>query len=86
MSNYKLSISSKKLGSGKCQIKFTILSKDVKLMYGYMLSEADCTLKEVVSRIEERVKVSNNPDQLYHSHLYDLTSRSRKQEIMLFKN
>ncbi len=86
MSNYKLSLLSKRLGSGKCQIKFIVTEQDAKIMHGYMLSDANSTLKDVVHKIEERVKISTHGDQLHHSHLYDLTSSQLQQDIVVFKN
>lgn len=86
MNNYKLSLVSKRLTSGKCQIKFVVTEQEARVMHGYLLSDANTTLREVVFKIEERVKSSTSGDHLYHSHLYDLTSRQAKQDIVLFKN
>ena len=48
---YKLRLSSKKLDSGKCQVKFFATVRGNKDLYGYVLVEADQTLKEVVNGI-----------------------------------
>ncbi len=86
MSDYKLSILSKRLQSGKCQIKFEVSQIDNKLMYGYLLSEAGATLKEVVNKIEQQVKVTMSGDRLSHSHLYNLHCRQQENEIIIFKH
>lgn len=87
MNKYKLSLASKRLTSGKCQIKFTVTESELQIMHGYMLSEAGTTLKEVVTKIEDRVKLSASADRFYHSHLYNLSSKpAPQQDILLFKN
>ncbi len=86
MNDYKLSILSKRLQSGKCQIKFEVSKIDDKVMHGYLLSEAGATLKEVVRRIEQQVKVSMSYDRLYHSHLYNLHERQQGIDVVIFKH
>lgn len=83
---YKLSLTSKRLDSGKCQIKFTIMDHEAEVMHGYVLSDAGATLKEVVSKIENGVKLSHKSDRLYHSHLYNLHNKQLPSDIIIFKN
>lgn len=85
MSQYKLSLQSKRLRSGKCQIKFTVCDIDQEIAYGYLLSEAQTTLKEVVSRIEEKVKASISRDRFFHSQLYNLREKTQPNEVIIFK-
>ena len=86
MNDFKISLVSKRLRSGKCQIKFEISNADNDLMHGYLLSEAGDTLKNVVNRIEEQVRLSINGDRYYHSHLYNLHSKQRESDILIFKH
>jgi len=86
-SDYKLKLLSKRLKSGKCQIKFFVSSDTRKSMYGYLLAESDTTLKEVVGLIENKVKSLDSANQYYQSHLYNLASRSNKaDQILIFNN
>ncbi|MTI22787.1 hypothetical protein E1176_17275 [Fulvivirga sp. RKSG066] len=86
-SDYKLKLLSKKLKSGKCQIKFYVSSDTRKSMYGYLLTESNTTLREVVGRIEHKVKSLESAGQYYQSHLYNLATRNRSaDQILIFNN
>lgn len=82
-SDYKLKLLSKRLKSGKCQIKFYVSSETRKNMYGYLLTESNTTLKEVVTRIEHKVKALENSSRINHSHLYNLATRNQMQDQIL---
>lgn len=85
--DYKLKLLSKRLKSGKCQIKFYIYSATRKNMYGYLLAESGSTLKDVVSKIENKVKVLESAPEHYQSHLYNLASRiDREDPIIIYNN
>lgn len=85
--NYKLKLLSKKLKSGKCQIKFYVSSDEKKNMYGYLLAESNTTLREVVSKIENKVKSLDSANQYYQSHLYNLAKREvGHDQILIFNN
>lgn len=85
--DYKLKLYSKKLKSGRCQIKFYISSSSQPHLYGYMLADAGSTLREVVSTIEDEVRFIERRDRYYHSHLYNLAKRrERKEPILIFNN
>jgi hypothetical protein len=86
MQEYKLSLLSKRLRSGKCQIKFVVSNETREEMYGYMLTESRTTLKEVVKKIEEQVKIIVKGDGYYHSHLYNLAEKQNEAELLIFKN
>lgn len=76
-SGYKLKLTSKRLKSGRCQIKFTVSNKDdERTCYGYVLADAGSTLRQVVEQIEERIRCMDNPEWYHHGHLYDLGVRS----------
>lgn len=85
--DYKLKLYSKKLKSGKCQIKFVISSTSQPGLYGYMLAESGSTLREVVSAIEDEMRYIEQRDSYYHAHLYNLASKhQRKEPILIFNN
>ncbi|MEM7107016.1 MAG: hypothetical protein AAF519_02230 [Bacteroidota bacterium] len=85
MSNYKLKLKSKRLKSGKCQIQFFVSSGNRPTHYGYLLAESGTTLKEVVGRIESKVKVVFSSD-YPNSHLFNLNERGKKVENVLLFN
>jgi len=85
--DYKLKLLSKRLKSGKCQIKFIVTSDRTRGLYGYLLTERNTTLKEVVSKIEHKVKSLDSAGQHYQSHLYNLAMREEpKDQILIFNN
>lgn len=85
--DYKLKLLSKRLSSGRCQIKFVVSSDACERMYGYLLAESGSTLKDVVTRIEEKVRQRVDGDKGYHRHLYNLAERNVKNDnILIFDN
>ena len=74
---FTLKLHSKKLASGKCQVKFYANTRDRKCLYGYTLVEAEATLKDVVKTITDKLKQKQSIGSYYHSHLFEL---GRKQE------
>lgn len=50
----KFKITSKKLSSGKCQVKFFV--EGDKKLYGYALVDSKLTLKEVVDQLDYQIK------------------------------
>ena len=84
--DYKLKLSSKKLKSGKCQIKFELLQADLPSFYGYLLAEGNTPLREVVLTIYEKTKSFKVGD-FYHDHLFHLEKREFPHlPLFLFKN
>ena len=73
----QLKIESKKLRSGKCQVKFTTNGMAKGDFYGYMLVEASSTLREVVQIIKDRIGHVQDPC-LYHQR--DLFSVGREKK------
>ena len=69
---YKLRLVSKKLASGKCQVKFYASTANSKNLYGYTLVEASTTLKDVVESITTKLEERQNADHYYHGHLYSI--------------
>ena len=69
---YKLKITSKKLSSGRFQVKFFATIKEDKQLYGYLLVEATETLKTVISQIRKRLKTLEHAYDYQHLHLYHI--------------
>lgn len=70
--HYKLKITSKKLKSGKCQVKFSATVREQKDLYGYVLVDADRTLKEVVVGIKEKLHTIRQTRDFHNLHLYSI--------------
>ena len=68
----QLKIESKKLKSGRCQVKFYTRGLCVDDYYGYMLVEAHKTLREVVKEIKERISKMGDIGTYYQRHLYSI--------------
>lgn len=82
----KLKLQSKKLKSGKVQVKFSVISSGKRGCYGYVLTEAETTLKEVVKGIELKVQLLKDADQYYHQHLYSLNkSQNDPTQFLIFR-
>ncbi|WP_339795339.1 hypothetical protein [uncultured Imperialibacter sp.] len=69
---YKIKITSKKLHSGRCQVKFYASIADRKQLYGYVLVNAEETLKKVMERIRMRLDRMNTSDSFHHINLYSI--------------
>lgn len=67
---YNLKLSSKRLKSGKCQVKFSASLTRKKQLYGYVLVNAEDTLKEVVTSIKSRLDLVKQRDTIHHINLY----------------
>lgn len=70
--DYSLKLNSKKLKSGKCQVKFYATVRERKDMYGYVLVDADKTLKDVVVTIKEKLHTIRQTKEFHHLHLYSI--------------
>ena len=77
ITQFSLKLYSKKLASGKCQVKFYANTKDRKCLYGYTLVDAEDTLKDVVQTINEKLKQKQRIGSYYHAHLFQV---GKKQE------
>ena len=83
----KLKIHTKKLSSGKCQVKFYVNSNKCSETYGYLLADSDQSLKNVMFSIMNQLKHVENMDNYYHNHLYALGRKNHLQDnFMLFRN
>ncbi len=68
----KLKLSSKRLTSGKCQVKFTASVDNREDYYGYVLVESNHTLKEVVLRIKDKLTTIRNNRDFHQMHLFSI--------------
>ena len=85
--NIGLKLSSKKLSSGKCQVKFYITIRKKKQLYGYVLADARTTLKEVVENIERRLTGMQDEDLCHHWNLYRIGKQKPQDlNIYIFEN
>ncbi len=82
---YKLRISSKKLSSGRYQVKFFATIQEEKQLYGYVLVEAEETLKSVISRIKKRLKELDYGYECNHLHLYNVGQEPQPTNLMIFE-
>ncbi len=88
---YKLKLISKKLQSGKFQVKFyasdaSKMPRDQDL-YGYVLVDAKDTLKQVVNTIKMRLHLMDEANDYYHTHLYAVRKEPPpNSEFMIFKS
>jgi hypothetical protein len=82
----QIKIESKKLKSGKCQIKFQtngLLSED---FYGYALVEGEKTLREVIREIKMKLTKMRNLDNYYQRNLYSIQrDRILENDFVIFK-
>ncbi|PTB96281.1 hypothetical protein [Marivirga lumbricoides] len=84
----KIRLSSKRLHSGKCQVRFQVAEESTGASwYGYALAEPKETLKEVVERIEYRFIQRKNGLNLYRKALYNMnTFRTSEENMMIFRD
>lgn len=83
---YKLKITSKKLTSGRFQVKFFATIKDEKRLYGYLLVEASETLKSVIAELRKRLRILEQAHDYQHFHLYDIGRESQDEpNFMIFE-
>ena len=79
-------LSSKKLKSGKVQIRFDLLQESSSSYYGYILSEGKTPLREVMNSIYMKARLLERGDS-FHDHLFHLERRAKpNQDLILFKN
>lgn len=88
LQQYKLKLFSKKLQSGKFQVKF-YARKEARSrnLYGYVLVDAKDTLKEVVHTINSRLHLMEEANDYYHTHLYAVRKEPPPNaEFMIYKS
>lgn len=84
--NFRLKLSSKKLHSGRHQVKFEVKNAAQKRWYGYLLAEPEATFNDVLSKIQQKINAIQERDEYYHGHLYSMAvRRNREDDIMIFE-
>ncbi len=81
--DYRLKLSSKKLKSGKCQVKFYASVERKKNLYGYVLADAGETLTDVITKITSRLDQVKKRDSFHHINLYSIGKRSTEDANFL---
>lgn len=73
--HYKIKISSKKLFSGRYQVKFYANVTEHKQLYGYVLVNAGEKITDVVDKIRHRLDRLTARDSFHHINLYTIGKR-----------
>lgn len=81
--DYRLKLTSKKLRSGKCQVKFYASLERKKKLYGYVLADAGETVKDVVEKIITRLDQVKSRDSFHHINLYSIGKRNQSDTNFL---
>ncbi len=82
----QLSIESKKLRSGKCQVKFHTYGLLKEGYYGYLLTEDGKALKDIVMEIKSRLRAVGDPGRYYQRNLFSIERRKEDpDDFVLFK-
>ncbi|MEQ6118618.1 hypothetical protein [Reichenbachiella sp. MALMAid0571] len=85
--DYKLQLTSKKLNSGKCQVKFYAALEKKKNLYGYILADSGESLKDVVVKIINRLDMVKSRDNVHHINLYSIGKKDQHDtNFILFDN
>lgn len=86
--NMQLKIESKKLHSGKCQVKFYFTGEAGRGVYGYTLVDSGTTLKDVVVQIKQKLSSISGYENYYQNHLFSLGKSNRifSDNFVIFKN
>lgn len=78
----KLKLSSKRLQSGRVQVKFELYEQGAQRTYGYLLAEPQESLREVVARIGQ---YCHRAAAGYQPHLYCVGRHKQDTGILMFK-
>ncbi len=83
---FKLKLITKKLRSGKFQVKFFVDMPGKRALYGYILAEDHDTLRGVVEGIISKLHIVSSHSDFRHMHLYSIqrVSSSAMKDIIIF--
>ena len=82
----QLKIESKKLKSGKCQVKFYTKGLLAEEFYGYTLVEGEKPLKEVVREIKAKLSQVGSINNFYQQNLYSIKrNRIYQEDFVIFR-
>ncbi|GAB4247340.1 MAG: hypothetical protein Tsb0034_26510 [Ekhidna sp.] len=82
---YKLRITSKRLSSGRYQVKFYATVHQKKEIYGYLLVESNETLKTVIAKIRSRLKRIESASEFAHFQLYHVGQKIDESNFLIFQ-
>jgi len=83
--DFKLRLKSKKLGSGKFQVNFST-EGFVMDYYGYLLTEPQTSLREVVEKIQKHLGAMQSSDKYFQPNLFSLGKREvNSGRVMIFR-
>ena len=85
--DYQIRLYSKKLVSGKCQVKFYLSTQEGTKYYGYVLAEGKDTVSQVVARIHRCITDRNeNHQSIYNSMLLKQKPIHPSSSLLLLEN
>lgn len=83
--DFKLRLKSKRLGSGRFQVNFST-EGFVMDYYGYMLTEPQTSLREVVEKIQKHLGAAQVTDKYFQPNLFSLGKREvNSGRVMIFR-
>lgn len=82
----QIKIESKKLKSGKCQVKFFTKGLLAEDFYGYALVEGEKPLTEVVREIKTKLSKVGSINSFYQQNLYSIKrNKMPEEDFVIFK-
>ena len=82
----QIKIESKKLKSGKCQVKFFTKGLLEEDFYGYALVEGEKPLTEVVREIKTKLSKVGSINSFYQQNLYSIKrNKTPEEDFVIFK-
>jgi hypothetical protein len=85
MNSFRLKLKSKRLISGRYQVNFSTEGFSSEF-YGYLLTEPQTPVREVVQKIERHVEAMQCADRYYQRNLFSLIHREANSgRILIFK-
>lgn len=83
-SDIRVKLSSKRLSSTRCQVRFSAQQPNKKNTKGHMLVDTSLTLKEVVNIIKERIALMASHNMQHHSSFYTIEQTANKKSGYIF--
>lgn len=82
----QIKIESKKLKSGKCQVKFYTKGLLAEDFYGYALVEGEKPITEVVQEIKTKLVKAGSINSYYQQNLFSIKrNRLPEEDFVIFK-
>jgi hypothetical protein len=83
---FNLKLSCKKIGSGKCQVRFQAKLNSERLYYGYFLTNPEEKLKDVVTQLNNRLSLLKGYHDPFHFHLYSVGKKQKLEDFIIFQS